>query len=232
MWAVEHNIRIVLIDRRGEMIDRVGALLSAHFAEETLANRIGIWDLRQSAFAFAANPLQSGAADAPSRVRALLLGRGRGPLGSGVQTEQLLRFSLLALSKEWSLYEVDVFLTSEQFRKQVLETVEDALCLRFFARFDALPASQESQWVEPVLNKHPTFFITGGTSVCVLPVETAVPAHPIRAAGTDFAGRAGQRHAPFGLVFGWQPVPPLSGHGRHAPRTAGSGGKRGPVHRG
>ena len=141
----------VLLDFRGELVDRVLTKLAARYSPEEMDGRLLLIDLRRSDYSVPFNPLQEDAADEYARVRFLMDVIGQ-QWEIGVQTEQLLRNSLLALSVSGnSIYELEPFLTDRAFRARVLESVRDASVRRFFARFDSL--QNPGSWVEPVLNK-------------------------------------------------------------------------------
>ena len=147
---IEQKRGVFLLDFRGELVGRVMLILSSLYPPDELRERLLLIDLRHDDYSVPFNPLREEASDAHTRVR-FIMEVIKQQWDVGVQTEQLLRNSLLALSGAWSLYELDVFLSNLVFRSQVLETVQDASVRRFFARFDAM--ENPSAWVEPVLNK-------------------------------------------------------------------------------
>lgn len=147
---IEQRRSVFLLDFRGELVDRVLMILASLYTPEQLRDRLVLIDLRREDYSVPFNPLREEAADAYTRVR-FLMEVLKQQWEIGVQTEQLLRNSLLALSNGWSLYELEVLLTDRAFRDFVLESVQDATVKRFFARFDQL--ENTSAWVEPVLNK-------------------------------------------------------------------------------
>ena len=138
------------MDFRGELVDRVLMILAAMYTPEELERRAFAYRSAQGRLQRAVQSAGEEAADTYTRVR-FLMEVIKQQWDVGVQTEQLLRNSLLALCGQWSLYELDVFLTNAAFRSQVLATVKDVAVRRFFDRFDAM--ENASAWVEPVLNK-------------------------------------------------------------------------------
>ena len=147
---VEQQRGVCLIDFRGELVDRALLILASLYRPEEIKDRLVLIDLRQDDCSVPFNPLREEAADIYTRTR-FVLEVLKQQWEIGVQSEQLLRNSLLALCGSWSLYELDVFLSNRTFRSQVLETVTDISVRRFFARFDQM--ENPSAWVEPVLNK-------------------------------------------------------------------------------
>lgn len=147
---IEQGRGVFLMDFRGELVDRVLMILATLYKPDDLRGRLVLIDLRSDDYSVPFNPLGEEAADPYTRVR-FVMEVIKQQWDIGVQTEQLLRNSLLALCGKWSLYELDVFLTDAQFRSQVMSTVKDVAVRRFFARFEAM--DNQGQWVEPVLNK-------------------------------------------------------------------------------
>jgi hypothetical protein len=147
---IEHARGVFLLDFRGELVDRVLMILASRYTPEELRDRLILIDLRRDDFSVPFNPLREDAVDAYARTR-FIMEVIRSQWDIGVQTEQLLRNSLLALSGKWSMYELEVLLTNPTFRAQVLDTVTDTTVRRFFERFDRM--GNPSAWIEPVLNK-------------------------------------------------------------------------------
>jgi len=141
---------VFLLDARGELVDRVLMHLAHTAPAEEWAGRLLLIDLRRTDYSVPFNPLAPQGSDPYTRVK-FVLEMLKQEWALGVQTEQLLRNSLHALSTAHTLNEVEPLLVSLHFRRQVLETVTDLNVRRFFARFDAL--ENPSSWVEPVLNK-------------------------------------------------------------------------------
>src|SRR5579859_7705881 len=118
---IEQRRGVFLLDFRGELVDRVLMILAFLYTPEQLQGRLVLIDLRRDDFSVPFNPLREEAADAYTRVR-FIMEVIRQQWDVGVQTEQLLRNSLLALSSGWSLYELEILLTNAAFRTRVLET--------------------------------------------------------------------------------------------------------------
>ena len=151
---IEQRRGVFLLDFRGELVDRVLLILASLYTPDEMRERLVLIDLRHDDYSVPFNPLREEASDAHTRVR-FIMEVIKQQWDVGVQTEQLMRNSLLALSGAWSLYELDVFLSNPAFRSQVLDTVQDVSVRRFFARFDAM--ENQGSWVEPVLNKSSPF---------------------------------------------------------------------------
>src|SRR5205807_2991893 len=76
----------------------------------------------------------------------------------GVQLDETLRSALIVLSyRRTSLSELPKLLTNAAFRQACITGVSDVYVREFFARFDALSAEKQTQWVLPVLNKVSNF---------------------------------------------------------------------------
>ena len=147
---VAHHRGVFLMDARGELVDRTLMQLAHYHSLQELQDRLLVIDLRRTDYSVPFNPLAPQGTDAYTRVKFVIEMLKR-EWALGVQTEQLLRNTLHALSEHHTLNEVEVFLTNPTFRSQVLATVTDLSVKRFFSRFDALDS--QSHWVEPVLNK-------------------------------------------------------------------------------
>lgn len=147
---VEQGRGLCLVDYRGELVDRALIILASMFSPQELRGRLLLIDLRDDRYGVPFNPLREEAADPYSRVRfAMDLLKQQWDLG--VTVEQTLRNSLLALTGSWSFNELEILLTNQAFRNQVLKSVTDQTVLRFFRRFEQLPNT--SVLVEPVINK-------------------------------------------------------------------------------
>lgn len=76
----------------------------------------------------------------------------------GIRMENLLRNSLIALGEAGlTLCELSPFLTRRQFRRVVLEKVDNPTAVEYFMRFDSMTDRGQIAWIEPVLNKVDTF---------------------------------------------------------------------------
>lgn len=76
----------------------------------------------------------------------------------GIRLETLLRNSLIALGEAGlTLCELSPFLTRRQFRRVVIEKVDNPTAVEYFRRFDSMTDRAQITWIEPVLNKVDTF---------------------------------------------------------------------------
>lgn len=72
----------------------------------------------------------------------------------GIRLETLLRNSLIVLGDAGlTLCELSPFLTRRQFRRAVLEKVDNPTAIEYFRRFDSMTDRGQITWIEPVLNK-------------------------------------------------------------------------------
>jgi hypothetical protein len=149
----------VLLDLVGDLKDRATLRLAA-LGLPDLADRLVDVELRGHApYALenepvvALNPLTETGPD-PYTNALYVLDVLRQRFDIGVQTEEVLRSTLLALAMTGgTLLDVEPLLTIPAYRQKVLSGVTDAGVLRFFARYDALPGASRQQWVAPCLNK-------------------------------------------------------------------------------
>ena len=139
------------MDARGELVDRVLMQLAHHFDPQDIRERLLVIDLRRTDYSVPFNPLAPQGTDAYTRVKFVIEMLKR-EWALGVQTEQLMRSTLHALSEHHTLNEVEIFLTNPAFRSQVLTTVTDLNVRRFFSG-DSMRWTTRAHWVEPVLNK-------------------------------------------------------------------------------
>ncbi len=175
----------VLLDYRGDLVDRVCQRIAAKYTPEDMADRLLILDLR--------SPLENSEPDASksSTLEPSTLEPGAGaytvgfnPLSQcgrtayarglftydlfqqhfgaalGVQTSETLQNCLLALALTGgNLLEIEPLLSSDAFRAQMLSRIQDTSILRFFARLEALPDAQRALWVNPIQNKLAPFTV-------------------------------------------------------------------------
>ncbi len=164
---------VVLLDARGDLVDRVLVRLAARFVPEDLQERLVLIDLRQHAaymppggdtHCAGFNPLAEAGADAYASAF-FCFDAIQAQWDLGVQTAEILRNALLALGLAGeasarnkgagdrpTLLDVEHLLLSEAFRRHVLGRVQDASVLRFFEqRFPKL--AEGPQYVSAVLNK-------------------------------------------------------------------------------
>jgi hypothetical protein len=163
----------VLVDMRGDLLDKALGRLAARFSPQEMRERLVLIDLRERAPfqprspaeepepVVGFNPLSEPGVDAYTRAFACLdvFQQQHRDAGIGVQTAETLRNVLLTLcmsrpgpGASWSLLEAERLLTCLAFRQRALAQVSDAQVLRFWTRFDAL-GPQQAQWVGPIVNR-------------------------------------------------------------------------------
>jgi len=155
----------VVLDLRGDLVDRVLARLAASGGADAWGERLVLLDLRAEEWAVGFNPL-AGPGQAWSRALHTLAVLRQQADSWGVQLEETLRCALLALAENsdagapdsdgpdaGTLADVEPLLTDAGFRARALARVTDAGTRAFFRRYDALGAERQSAWALPVLNK-------------------------------------------------------------------------------
>lgn len=144
---------VVVIDLRGDLVDRVISRLSALPADSKIADRLCVIDFRDESSVVGFNPLQ-GHGEIHSRAYHVLGVIQRQADGWGVQLDETLRNVLVALAEAGlSLLEIEPLLTQSTFRAAVLSQTTDPFVRSFFGRFDGLSPDRQTAWVLPVLNK-------------------------------------------------------------------------------
>lgn len=144
---------IIILDRRGDLIDKVLIRMAKLGGADVWGNRLIFIDLR-SDWVVPFNPLTGG--DPYSRVQACLDSIKLRAEGWGVQLEQTLRETMIALAwTDWSLAEIEPMLSQAHFRQQIFAARDmPPSVLNFFGRYEALSERDRlSGWVLPVLNK-------------------------------------------------------------------------------
>lgn len=140
----------VVVDLRGDLIDRLVRRMEPRTVE---SGKIHLLDFRQENRFVPFNPLL-GAGNPYRRALHLLEVIHQGAPSWGVQIDETLRFSLLALAEAGgSLLEVELLLTDPSARRALLQKCSDEHVERFFARFDQMTSERQSTWALPVLNK-------------------------------------------------------------------------------
>lgn len=159
---------LVLLDYRGDLVDRVCQRLAAKYAPEDMADRLLILDLRSppgdadpGTFTVGFNPLsQCGRTPYARGLFTYDIFQQHFGAALGVQTSETLQNCLLALAlTDKTLLDIEPLLSSGTFRAQTLDRVQDSSILRFFARLEALPEAQRALWVNPIQNKLAPFLI-------------------------------------------------------------------------
>lgn len=140
----------VIVDLRGDLIDR---LIRRMETSTIQSGRIHLLDFRPEDRFVPFNPL-IGTANPYRRALHLLEVIHQGAPSWGVQLDETLRFSLVALAEAGaSLLEVESLLTDPSSRRALLQKCSDEHVKRFFARFDQMSSDRQSTWALPVLNK-------------------------------------------------------------------------------
>ncbi len=150
---IECGRTAVILDLRGDLVDRVIAQSAGSF----LVERLHLIDLRRPKLSSGINPFQCGTDPYSSALQIHSILRSVAE-SWGVQLDETLRCSLIALSySRRSLTEIPRFLTDASFRAGVLSGLSDPHVAAFFDRFDALSSDRQNLWVLPVLNKVSAF---------------------------------------------------------------------------
>lgn len=161
---------VVLLDYRGDLVDRVCQRLTAKYTPEEMADRLLILDLRsprermgmgEGAFSVAFNPLDQCGRTAYARgLFTYDLFQQHFGATLGVQTSETLQNCLLALALTGgTLLDIEPLLSSEIFRAETLVRIQDSSIRRFFARLEVLPEAQRTLWVNPIQNKLAPFTV-------------------------------------------------------------------------
>lgn len=154
---------IVVIDNRGDLCTRILARLASQFPPEALRERLTLLDLRQRSpyqppegdtHCVGFNPLREAGADGYSAAF-FCFDAITSQFDAGVQTAELLRNAILALSlteEPCCLLDIESLLFDDAFRERVLRTVADKTVRRFFWR--RFPALMETpQYAASLLNR-------------------------------------------------------------------------------
>lgn len=167
---------VVLLDYRGDLVDRVCRRIAARYEPDEIAERLLILDLRsppdtedppdtrntadngdmaEGTFIIGFNPLaQCGRTPYARGLFVFDLFQQYFGAALGVQTSETLQNSLLALALTGgTLLDVEPLLSCASFRAQALDQIRDSSIRRFFARLEALPEAQRTLWVNPIQNK-------------------------------------------------------------------------------
>jgi len=150
---IESRRTVVLLDLRGDLVDRILLRLSARYTPQDLQKRLVLLDLRQDASVVGFNPL-AGSGESASRAMHVLSVLRAQSESWGVQLEETLRNGLMALAETGgTLLDLEPLLTLPPFREQVVSKVSDPYVQSFFHRFGELSKERQSLWALPVLNK-------------------------------------------------------------------------------
>lgn len=149
---VAANESILVVDLRGDLVDRVLIRLAAQ-DDDDCADRVTLIDLRDNDHIIGFNPL-SGSAEAHSRAFQVLDALRSQSESWGIQLEETLRNCLIALAEcGMTLLDVEPMLTDSTVREAVLAQVTDTSVQAFFVRYAELSSEKQQSWFLPVLNK-------------------------------------------------------------------------------
>lgn len=147
-WESGRNA--IVVDLRGDLVDRIIRRIPLAAIE---SGRVHLLDFRSGTTFVPFNPL-IGSSSPHQRALHLLEVIHQGASSWGVQLDETLRFSLVALAEAGgSLLEIEPLLTDPTARYTILRKCSDEQVLRFFSRFDTLSAERQYNWTLPVLNK-------------------------------------------------------------------------------
>ncbi|MBX3119693.1 MAG: type IV secretion system DNA-binding domain-containing protein [Fimbriimonadaceae bacterium] len=148
---IVENRTFVVIDLRGDLIDRILALLAAD--SESATDRLCLVDLRQDEFVCGFNPLV-GSGDLHSRALYVLDVLRSQAESWGVALDETLRNTLIALAEsEMSLCETEPLLTNSSFRERILAGLNEPNAQSFFSLFHDLSYEKQTTLSMPVINK-------------------------------------------------------------------------------
>ncbi len=147
---IESRRSLVLIDLRGDLVERVLARLAG---KDVDPSRVCLIDLRDDSTVVPFNPL-GGSGDAHSRAFHVLAVLRDQAESWGVQLEETLRNALVALAEYGgTLTDIEPLLLDPEFRARVLASSTDPHVQSFFCRFNTLTPERQLNWALPVLNK-------------------------------------------------------------------------------
>lgn len=143
---------VAIIDLRGDLVDRA-ILRIASLESPDLAPNVLLLDLRDPDRIVGFNPLR-GSADPHSRAYLVLDAMRSHSESWGIQLEETLRNSLIALAEaDLSLLELELLLTQRVFRDDIVHRSQDPSVTSFFDRYNSLSTERQQTWFLPVLNK-------------------------------------------------------------------------------
>ncbi len=147
---IERKRTVIVIDLRGDLIDRALRIVAADSAG---ADRLSLIDLRQEDFVAGFNPL-TGSGDLHSRALYVLDVLRSHAESWGVALDETLRNALLALAEAGhSLCEIEPLLTNGRYRERIAAQLCEPNASAYFARYGELSPDRQSTLSMPVLNK-------------------------------------------------------------------------------
>ncbi len=147
-----------VIDPHGDLIEDIKGILALHYgsADKEITDSVILIDPTDPVSTVTFNPLEKLSGVSIPEQANELVGSFRKIWSDswGVRMEDLMRNTLIALGEaDLTLADLPSFLTSRNFRNQVLKNVSRPLVQEYFDRFDALTDRAQITWIEPVMNK-------------------------------------------------------------------------------
>lgn len=150
-----------VIDPHGDLIDDIKGFLASYCPEDELTDRVVVIDPTDPQYTVAINPLEKlPGVSAAEQARELVAAFKKVWSSSwGPRMEELLRNGLIALAEAGlTLVDLPSFLTSDEFRGDVLKKVSNPTARDYFLdRFNLLTTRGKIGWMEPVMNKLDAF---------------------------------------------------------------------------
>lgn len=147
---VKHGRTCVVMDLRGDLVDRILTRLTSDKAE---GPEISLLDMREDGFFMPFNPL-TGPDDLYSRSLHLLEVIRKGSESWGIQLEETLRNCLIALAASGkSIVDIERLLDDLGYREQVVSHCPDEHVRSYFERYGRLSTERQQSWSLPVQNK-------------------------------------------------------------------------------
>jgi hypothetical protein len=148
-----------IIDPHGDLIEETKGFLVEYYQkthDESIFDRVVVVDPTDPKFTVAFNVLEIPEGVAPiEQAQELIMVFKRIWADSwGARMEDLLRNSLIALAQAGlTLVDLPQFLTTQDFRSQVMAKVSNQMTRLYFERFNSLSKGNQLQWSDPVTNK-------------------------------------------------------------------------------
>ena len=155
---IDQQQGFAVIDPHGDLVEDIKGFLACYAAYhgEEVFDRVVVVDPTDPKYTAGFNPLESlpGVSVAEQAQELISAFRKIWADSWGPRMEDLLRSSLIALGEAGlTLVELPRFLTSQGFRRRVLEQVSHPIARDYFQRFDTLTERARITWIEPVTNK-------------------------------------------------------------------------------
>jgi len=152
-----------LIDPHGDLTEDVKGFLALHykFVDDEILNRVVVVDPTDPTHTVTFNLLEKLPGVTASDQAQELLSAFKKIWGEdswGPRMENRLRGSLVALAEAGlTLGDLPQFLTSQEFRRPVLEKVTNPIVKADFEHFDSFSKSKQAEQIEPITNKANAF---------------------------------------------------------------------------